>query len=161
MPNSLTKAYSDLQRGQRQPGPGARTVALVSCVSQKVPRPARASDLYTSTWFVKARAYAQQNADTWYILSALYGLVEPARVIAPYNVTLKGLPAADRRAWATRVLVSLRGLLKPGDCVLFLAGQAYRTGLVNAIKAMGCTVIVPMEGLAIGEQLHWLNEHLR
>jgi len=40
-------------------------------------------------------------------------------------------------------------------------GVAYRTGLIGGIRDLGCTVEVPMEGLRQGEQLHWLNEHLR
>src|SRR5690606_13413659 len=57
-----------------------RTIALVSCVSSKEPHAAPARDLYTSALFRKARAYAERNADAWYILSAKYGLVDPNRV---------------------------------------------------------------------------------
>jgi hypothetical protein len=52
-------------------------------------------------------------------------------------------------------------VLRPGDHVVFLAGEAYRAGLIDAIRGMGCTVEIPMEGLGIGQQLHWLKEHLR
>jgi len=138
-----------------------RKIALVSCVSQKRSRPAPAQDLYISDLFRKASAYACLVADQWYILSAKYGLVPPDEIINPYNVTLKQLPAAERRAWASRVVADLRRVLKPGDHVVFLAGEAYRAGLIDAIRALGCTVEIPMEGLGIGQQLHWLKEHLR
>jgi Family of unknown function (DUF6884) len=138
-----------------------RKVALVSCVRLKRGVPAPAQELYISDLFQKASAHARQAADEWYILSAKYGLVAPDRVISPYNVTLKLLPAAERRAWAVRATADLRRVLKTGDQVVFLAGEAYRAGLVDAIRDMGCTVEIPMEGLGIGQQLHWLKEQLR
>ena len=137
------------------------TTALIACSKRKLATSAPARDLYTGVLFRAARRWAEANADAWYILSAKYGLVPPDRVISPYNVTLKQLPAAERRAWAARVTAELRRVLKPGDHVVFLAGEAYRAGLIDAIRGMGCTVEIPMEGLGIGQQLHWLKEHLR
>lgn len=43
----------------------------------KRPGPAPAADLYTSDWFRKARAYAERYADTWFVLSALHGVLAP------------------------------------------------------------------------------------
>ena len=96
-----------------------------------------ARDLYTSTWFDKASAYARQVADEWYILSAKYGLVSPGTVIAPYEQTLTKMPAAERQAWAGRVLKNLGAVLTPGDHVVILAGQAYRANLVGPICESG------------------------
>jgi hypothetical protein len=70
------------------------------------------------------------------------------------------MPAAERRAWAGRVLDDLAGVLKPGDHVVILAGQAYRSDLVGPIREMECTVETPMQGLGIGQQLRWLNQRL-
>jgi len=137
-----------------------RTIALVACVSQKAGVPLPARQLYTSDWFRKASAYAARRADAWYVLSARYGLLPPERVVAPYNETLKQQSAPARRAWAAQVLHDLCALLQPGDRVLILAGTSYREHLVGRIQALGCTVEVPMRGLAIGQQLHWLKEQL-
>jgi len=41
-----------------------------------------------------------------------------------------------------------------------LAGRRYRDYLLDAIKEMGCTFEIPMEGLRIGEQLRWLKKRL-
>ena len=38
------------------------TVYLVSCVGQKRSNPSPAKDLYTSTWFRKARMYVERHA---------------------------------------------------------------------------------------------------
>jgi hypothetical protein len=137
-----------------------KKIALVACVSKKDTRPRPAGYLYASPWFEKASAYVRRSADAWYILSAKHGLVAPEQVIEPYNQTLNTMPAADRRAWADRVSVELRKILKPGDTVIVLAGQRYREHLIQPIRSLGCRVEVPMEGLPIGKQLQWLTREL-
>lgn len=137
-----------------------KTIALVSCVSSKLPKAAPAGELYTSALFTKASSYARQIADQWYILSAEHGLLDPETVIEPYDKTLNKMRAAERRAWARRVTGQLEDILVLGDRVVFLAGKRYRENLVGAIREMGCTVEIPMEGLGIGKQLRWLNQHL-
>jgi hypothetical protein len=136
-----------------------KTVALVACVSKKNDRAMAAKDLYISDLFQKASTYAKQNSDVWYILSAKYGLLNIDAVISPYDVTLKQVPVRVRRQWAAKVLDDLEPLLKAGDEVIILAGTAYREFIVGPIEKMGCSVVVPMEGLGIGEQLRWLKEH--
>lgn len=138
----------------------SRTIICVLCVSQKQNTATLARDLYTSDWFRKAAAYAEKHADAWYILSAKYGLVSPDQNIAPYDETLNRMPASARRAWAQRVIKDLRGHLKPGDRVIFLAGARYRENLVAHIQKLGCTAEIPMQGLRIGEQKRWLKEQL-
>ena len=137
-----------------------RTAALVSRVSSKMSRAAPAGELYTSPLFTKASSYARQIADEWYVLSAKHGLLHPDTVIEPYDKTLNGMRAAERRAWARRVVEQVRDVLPAGDHVVFLAGVKYRENLLGPIKDMGCTVEIPMEGLGIGKQLRWLNQHL-
>lgn len=137
-----------------------RKIALVSCVSSKLSEAAPATKLYTSALFTKASTYARQVADGWYILSAKHGLLHPETVVEPYDKTLNKMPAAERRSWARGVVQQLRDVLRPGDRVVFLAGKRYRENLVGAIREMGCTVEIPMEGLGIGKQLRWLNQHL-
>jgi cytoplasmic iron level regulating protein YaaA (DUF328/UPF0246 family) len=139
----------------------SQIVALVSCVSEKRTAPSPARDLYTSDWFIKASRYAGQIADEWYILSAKYGLVNPDQVLEPYNTTLKTMGKSARQAWAERVFASLKPCLSPGDTVVFLAGQAYREFLLAQVARLGCKVRIPMEGLRIGEQMQWLNRHLK
>jgi hypothetical protein len=137
-----------------------KTVALVACVGKKNPGPMAARDLYASDWFRKASAYAAREADEWYILSAKYGLLPPDTVIAPYDETPKGMLAAARREWAKRVMEKLARRLDPGDKVMVLAGQDYRVGLVEPLRQIGCTVLIPMKGLRIGEQLAWLKRQI-
>jgi hypothetical protein len=99
------------------------------------------------------------HADQWYILSAEHGLLRPDAIIAPYNKTLNEMPLAERRMWADKVLNTLATLLAAGDEVIILAGKRYREFVIPQIEARGVRVSVPMKGLGIGEQKHWLNSH--
>ncbi len=131
---------------------------LVSCVSEKRSAPCAARDLYVSSLFRKARVFVEAQHAPWFILSAEHGLVHPDTVIAPYDRTLKGMPAADRRAWARKVLGSLEIQLASVDEVVFLAGQRYREFLEGELRSR-VRVEVPMAGLTIGRQLQWLLQH--
>lgn len=135
-------------------------LVLVSCVKSKRPHAAKARDLYTSPLFTMARDLAEAHGSEIRILSALYGLVEPDREIAPYEYTLNKLGVAKRRAWAESVLADLLPLAKKHGRVVFLAGERYREYLVGPISRSGIDVQVPMEGLTLGQQLSWLKSQL-
>ena len=90
--------------------------------------------------------------------AAKYGLVHPDEVISPYDLTLNTMPVADRRQWASRVLAHLGPHLDGVECVVFLAGRRYREFLELSLRSRGLVVLVPMEGLRIGEQLRWLTK---
>jgi len=136
-------------------------VCLVACVQGKVGHPARAEDLYTSPLFRKARDFARRHFDRWFILSAEYGLLDPARVVEPYEKTLNRMPRAERRRWSETVFAELARQCDPGDEITVIAGQRYREGLVPLLLRRGHRVHVPMEGMPIGRQLQWLTEHTR
>jgi hypothetical protein len=72
-------------------------------------------------------------------------------------VTLKNMGIAERRQWATKVMSALLPKLAGKRRVIFLAGDRYREFLTGPLRAAGLQVVVPMEGLALGEQLAWLN----
>jgi hypothetical protein len=137
-----------------------KTIALVSCVSKKGTSAAPARSLYLSSWFRKASDVAILISDQWFILSAKYGLVEPNKLIEPYNLTLNQMSVTERQAWARNVLSILLRLLEAGDQVIFLAGKRYREFLIDPLLEYGCNVEIPMEGMRIGEQLQWLNQQL-
>lgn len=61
-------------------------LAVVACGASKLAHPAPARDLYTGGYFRAALAAAEhQAAGRVLILSARYGLIDPAEVIAPYD----------------------------------------------------------------------------
>ena len=133
---------------------------LVACAKKKRASARRARDLYSSALFTKASELADRCAEDWFILSAKHGLLHPERVIEPYDLTLNSMSAAERRAWADGVLEMLLPSMRGSEEMAILAGSVYRENLVGPIKALGCQVEIPMDGLKIGRQLQWLNEKL-
>jgi uncharacterized protein DUF6884 len=129
------------------------SIILVACCGPKLSKPAPAADLYVSGLFKKARAYAERKG-RWFILSALYGLVDPAAVIEPYDVTLKKMPMQQRREWGQRVRTQMEGAGLIGLPLVALAGADY----VKPLTEAGLTVAQPMKGKSIGKQLQWLNK---
>lgn len=132
-------------------------IILISCVSEKRSSPSPAKDLYISSWFLKARRYAEQTGARWFILSAEYGLVPPDQVIAPYDRTLNTMSVPERRRWADHVGNQLSSQVPEAKHIIFLAGARYREFLAERLQREGVAVEVPMEGLRIGEQLSWLG----
>src|SRR5688572_5226795 len=103
-------------------------IGLVGCVKRKLPLAAPARDLYTSDLFLGRRAYVERTCERWYILSALHGLVDPSRVLDPYDRTLKEASTAERRAWSALVVGDLKRTLGNLADVTFEvhAGMEYR-----------------------------------
>ena len=133
-------------------------VALVSCVKTKRDTPQAAKDLYTSPLFKGLRRYAEAHADTWFILSAEYGLVAPDQVLEPYEKTLSRMSARERGRWAEEVKAKLARVLPAGAEVIVLAGERYRADLVPFLKERGHKVSVPLEGMPFGRQLQFLSQ---
>jgi uncharacterized protein DUF6884 len=136
----------------------ANTIVLVSCVKSKLPHPAPARSLYTSTWFRKTRDIVEGSGARWFVLSSLYGLVAPDAEIAPYDYTLNSLGVAERRYWASKVLDKLLPEIVDERRIVMFAGHRYREFLVDPLWRHGITVDVPMANLTRGEQLAWLSE---
>lgn len=129
------------------------TVALVGCVKIKASTCCPAKDLYLSPLFRYMKRYAETRADSWYILSARYGLLHPDRQVQPYNETLSEMTASQRRVWASTVLGQLLEVLSERTEVMFLAGDLYRSSLLPQLEVRGFPCSVPFLGLAIGRQL--------
>lgn len=133
-------------------------VALVSCVKSKLSHPAPAKDLYVSPLFKGLRAYAEEVADAWYILSAEHGLLHPDTVIAPYERTLNKMGAAERQKWADYVLGKLGAIVPLKAEIVILAGERYREHLVPYFESRGHSVSIPLLGMPFGRQLQWLSD---
>lgn len=135
-------------------------ICFVSCVKQKRAMPCAARDLYTSTWFDKARQYAESFNCPWYILSAKHGLVSPDTSVAPYERSLLTMPATERATWAIRVGKQLETVPDAARIVI-LAGITYRALLLPYFLTKTSNIEIPLEGLAIGQQLAWLSAHVK
>ena len=127
-----------------------KTVYLISCVAKKRVAECPAEYLYCSPWFQKAQSWVLRKmkpGGEWHILSAKHGLLNPCTVVGPYDETLNKMHKADRLEWAHRVSGSLCQVLRPGDSVVFLAGQKYREFLEPPVLALSCQFSAPMQGM--------------
>jgi hypothetical protein len=132
-------------------------VGLVACCGPKLKKAAQAADLYKSDLFRKSVSYlAHLGVDHWAILSAKHGLVMPTQAIAPYDMTLAKMSAAERRAWADRVRGQLQIAFPPGAHFVVLAGKHYLAALHGS--GPGFTYEDPLKGMQIGERLRFLKE---
>ena len=136
--------------------PDLPVLALVSCVGRKVDGPVPARALYTSDWFLKARALVEARGWPWRVLSAKHGLLRPEEPVERYDLTLKKMQRSDRQAWATRVLAQLNDELTEPHQLLVLAGDRYVEFLLTPLAGRGHLVVRPLEGLGIGQQLRAL-----
>lgn len=125
-------------------------VYLVGCSDTKRGHSHKAKDLYTGDLFEMSRIYVEQTGATWFILSALHGLVEPDQPLACYNRHLKGLSMSQRRAWGASVRLKLQQLGYDAETrYVILAGKAYR----DCLDFPEHQVTAPLAGLSIGRQL--------
>ena len=129
-------------------------VGLVACSRRKADRPLPARELYVSPLFRAARAYAERRygPERWFILSARHDLVHPDQVLAPYDLSLRQLTAAEREAWGHRVAVELTDRFPACTVLWFHAGALYRTAIADVVAHQ---VRAPLAGLGIGQQLGW------
>ncbi|MCL2569687.1 MAG: hypothetical protein FWE16_00595 [Firmicutes bacterium] len=132
-------------------------VILISCVSKKIDKSAKAKDLYISPLFIKSLVYAQKlGSDRIFILSAKYGLVDSEQIIEPYDETLNTKGIEERKNWADKVLQNLKKVADlQKDEFIILAGQNYYEFLVPSLV----NVKLPLGRLSIGKRLQWLKEN--
>jgi len=135
-------------------------IGLVGCVKQQAARTA-AQELFVSPLFRARRTYVERTCGRWYVLSALHGLVAPGVELAPYDLKLKSLSQAERRAWSERVLTQLEAELGALDGLTFEihAGASYTNeGLVRGLRARGAAVDLPAAGLGEAQELAFYHE---
>ena len=136
-----------------------RTIILLSCSARKAENPLPAAELYQGTLFKASLAWAQQQqADAIYILSAKHHLVEPDRVLQPYDLTLNDMPIAELRRWSDAVLEQLKSATDiERDRFIVLAGDKYRKYLLPHLV----NVELPLEGMRIGKQVQFLQRQVQ
>ena len=111
--------------------------------------------------FTKRRAYVEAAGMPWYILSAKYGLVDPATPIAKYDATLNSMSATDRRAWGERVLRQLREQVGNLDGITFElhAGARYATAIEDGLWVADASIEKPLAHKGLGHQLAWYGRN--
>jgi len=134
-----------------------RLVYLVGCGKSKLTKMAKAKDLYTGNLFKAARRHAERSAPTWRVLSALYGLLDPERRIAPYNRKM-GPRDEDRAAWARSAAATFVNVFGTDCTVVCLAGEDYAWGICSMLEGQGIPCSTPLTGLGVGKRLAWFKD---
>jgi len=147
-------AAADAKAAERIPG-----LVIVGCVGEKGTTPAPAGNLYTSPLFRKRRAYAEGVNRPWLVLSARYGLVDPAEVVEPYDVQIGDLAPEERAELVKQIrrkAATLGRAPAGGHLAEVHAGAPYVELLREALPpGKGWSFRHPVEGLRVGEQLAW------
>jgi basic membrane lipoprotein Med (substrate-binding protein (PBP1-ABC) superfamily) len=136
-------------------------IVLLSCTKSKLDKPSPAQDLYSaSPMFKKTLEYGKSlKPDKMFILSAKHHLVPMTKVLAPYDKTLKDMPADEKKAWGEETIKQMKsnGLNPQKDHFIFLTGSEYMKPLKEYIP----NIEAPMEGKRMGERLQWLNSQIK
>lgn len=140
--------------------PKPEAVALVACCGKKEALPMPAGDMYCSDLFKKCRAYAGLVSGSWFILSAKYGLVNPAHQIESYNLSLDDLTQSERLAWSEQVARDIQAAVPAGTPLVALAGGKYVAQLIPLLEKAGYSIAQPLKGKAIGQQKQWLKAQI-
>lgn len=130
----------------------AAPLVLVGCGAAKLDHAAPAADLYTGQHFRAALATAVAIAPHHriLILSARYGLVWPAQVIAPYDLTI-GQPGAVDEG---RIAADARRLgVDDATPVIVLASARYAA----LCRPVWRVLVTPLAHQGIGQQRHTLS----
>jgi hypothetical protein len=115
--------------------------------------PAMAQDAYTGTPFVLNRKFAETFADSWLILSAKYGFIDPESMLpGPYNVTFKRKATDPISITALREQRSQQGLDRFSQ-VIGLGGKEYRTAIEGTFENSSAQLHFPFSGLPIGKSM--------
>ena len=135
----------------------AADVILISCGKRKLAQRSQAKDLYTSPLFRLERAYAERQGVPWFVLSAKYGLVDPATTLDPYDLLLAAVPKPEREHWGEKVAADLETVVGPlhGKVLEIRAGRVYCDPIVSRLQTRGAKVEEPLQGLSIGRRLAW------
>lgn len=141
-------------------------IGLVGCGSKKKDEASPAAYLYDSKYFELKRKWADQHCDIWFILSAEHGVIQPHKIIYPYNTNIKDV---DTEEWGNEVIYSIatfgstKRYVEKGweNEVVFLAGQDYIEPVKDYFEAGPWRTNYLFEDTSgIGEQIKLLKEEV-
>lgn len=140
-------------------------IAIIPCGKSKIwdKQPGAcavpAESAYTGALFRLSRDYALKYCDSWFILSAKYGIIRPEFVIpGPYEVTFnRPSPEVVTIDILRRQAIELGITGSPR--IVVLGGKAYCSAVRSALFGTGfCGALkFPVEGLPIGKMLGFLK----
>ena len=128
-----------------------KRVMIIACGSKKKDGKHRAKDLYTGTFFVVHKKYAERFFDDWLIFSGKYGLIHPDKKIKTYEAIASGPPANI-------------DILDEYDQIYFLGSKKYHSflpertvHLLSDIPLMGYRLHILLKAVKKGKEVDKLN----
>lgn len=128
-----------------------------------------ACDLYVGDLFKKRRELMESRGLSWYILSAKSGAITPSTPLRSYDERLKSnATSLDVAEWHLCVANQLMTHLYYDHSVSDLtavaielhAGKHYCEPLATILQTVGISVLWPVFGMGIGQQLKFYSEEL-
>lgn len=121
-----------------------KDVFVIGCSVSKRSEASLAEDLYTSSRFRLCREVSR-NADSWYVLSAKYGLLEPKTEIDPYDISLSNLQKNDCQQWAKRVVTQIVEKISKDSTITFLCDADYSSEISKELVGLGFSTRLPFD----------------
>lgn len=120
-----------------------------------------ARDLYTSTLFKLGREYAEKFGDSWVIVSALHGVLQPHDVIDTYQLSREQLELnLQQDEWHRNAVA--RMYRYRGCRIINLAGKLYSRWTQHMQEDGSPTfplVETPMDGMLFINRVMFLAQH--
>ncbi len=137
-------------------------IILIACSAGKKKEPCWAKKMYISPLFKKCWLYAiLLKPNKIFILSDKHYLLNPKKIISPYDKSLKNCKSRERKEWAKTVLEKLtltKSNLK-NDKFIILAGKVHYEYLIGKDGIQNYSI--PWKGVGgIGCILKFLNEQI-
>ena len=134
-------------------------IALIGCVKTKQSFSCEAERMYISPLFRKTVEFIKkQKYDKWYILSALYGLIDNKKIIDPYNLALNSFSQKQLRDWSAMIFKSIMDLQL--NNLSFLCGERYcNEYLLSLLDSAGIKYDKPFDKMPMGVRLAFLSSN--
>lgn len=125
-------------------------IALIGCGSAKLSTPAKAKDLYCGPIFKITRLCAERISNSWFIISAKYGVISPNTIIMPYDYQLSQMSTEARLRWANGINNVLARIIPKNAHVIGLAAARY---LEHIQLPHGIVLHKPLDGLRLPHRI--------
>lgn len=129
-------------------------IALIACCGEKKQESCKAEDIYKSPLFLLSKTWVKKRNLKWMILSAKHGLLNPDKIIDPYNLSLNNFKKDDLKKWDLMVQSQIKKTFLVPPFFVILAGHKYqgpfkKFNYVDVLKSLG-----------IGQRLKFLKENI-
>jgi hypothetical protein len=122
-----------------------RTHFLISCGEHKQLTVAPAAELYTSPRFRLSVQLPQRLCVPFSVLSAKHGLLDPEKLVEPYDLNFASRSREEKRVWAENVLSQLVAAHSNVERFVFLADDDYREYLVPLLLQRKFKILEPLQ----------------